>query len=64
MNKERGTGKTVSKEGPVFNTLTYASLLEKQGYLGEAKRVYEALLSTYPRREVIKRRLERLNKVA
>ncbi len=52
----------VQKSEPVFKTLTYAKLLEKQGFISEAIQIYEDLLSTYPREEVVKRNLERLKK--
>ncbi len=52
----------VQESEPVFKTLTYAKLLEKQGYISEAIQIYEDLLSTYPREEVVKRNLERLKR--
>ncbi len=61
-DRETSEEPEVQKSGPVFKTLTYAKLLEKQGYIPEAIQIYEDLLSTYPREEVVKRNLERLKK--
>lgn len=61
-DKETSEEREVQKGEPVFKTLTYAKLLEKQGYIPEAIQIYEDLLSTYPREEVVKRNLERLKK--
>jgi hypothetical protein len=57
-NEESGA----QKSKPVFKTLTYAKLLEKQGYISEAIQIYEDLLSTYPREEVVRRNLDRLKR--
>ena len=61
-DQEATEGTEVQKSEPVFKTLTYAKLLEKQGFISEAIQVYEELLSTYPREEVVKRNLERLKR--
>jgi hypothetical protein len=61
-NKETNDDQEIQENKPVFKTLTYAKLLEKQGYISEAMQIYEDLLSTYPREEVVKRNLERLKR--
>lgn len=61
-NQETNNDQEIQENTPVFKTLTYAKLLEKQGYISEAMQIYEDLLSTYPREEVVKRNLERLKR--
>lgn len=60
ISQETNEDQEIQENKPVFKTLTYAKLLEKQGYISEAIQIYEELLSTYPREEVVKRNLERL----
>ncbi len=62
QDKETNEGSDAKKSEPVFKTLTYAKLLEKQGFISEAIQIYEDLLSTYPREEVVRRNLERLKR--
>ena len=62
QDKETNEGPDAQKSEPVFKTLTYAKLLEKQGFISEAIQIYEDLLSTYPREEVVRRNLERLKR--
>jgi hypothetical protein len=64
VDKDENGREKIQGQNPVFKTLTYAKLLEKQGFISEAKGIYEDLLSTYPREEVVKRNLERLKKIS